>query len=175
MAALIPAGLSIVGGLLSKSSKNKEAAGIEAAGAASRAQLEPFVSAGADATGTISNALSGGPGAADAFKQFQNSTGFQSQLSSGIEGIVGNQATKGLLQSGSTLKRQTKFGQDLAQGGFQNFLSNLSGQAGRGVQAAGGAASSAQRTGVAAAQARGQGQEGLISGIGSAAQSIFGK
>lgn len=171
MASLIPAGLQIVGGLLNKSSKKKEAAGIEAAGGAARAELAPFTAPGAEANEQILNALSGGPGAMDAFAQFQKSTGFQSQLRAGTQAIVGSQATKGLLQSGSTLKRQTQFGQELAAGGFQNFLANLGGVASRGAGAAGAAAGVAERTGTAAAGTRSAGSEAFQTGLGAAFQT----
>lgn len=171
MASLIPAGLQIVGGLLNKSSKGKEAAGVLAAGAEANAQLQPFTAPGAEANQTILNALSGGAGAEDAFAQFQKSTGFQSQLSAGSAAIVGNQATRGLLNSGSTLKRQTKFGQDLAQGGFQNFLANLSGVANRGASTATAAADITRLTGTEAARTRSAGSEALQTGIGAAFQT----
>ena len=66
-------------GLLERchSYKDKEAKGITAAGAAAQEQLEPFITPGQEATQTIQNALSGGPEAADAFRQFQKSSGLE--------------------------------------------------------------------------------------------------
>ncbi len=171
MAALIPAGIAIVGGILSQRAKGKEARALAESGAASRAQLEPFISPGVEASQTISNALSGGPGALDAFRQFQQSTGFQEELRAGSEAIVGQQATRGLLQSGATLKRQTKFGQDLARGGFTNFLSNLQQQAGRGAAAAGAGAGISERTGAESARTAGAGSGALLEGIGQATRT----
>tara|TARA_R110000772_G_scaffold2839_1_gene10308 strand:+ start:20898 stop:21440 length:543 start_codon:yes stop_codon:yes gene_type:complete len=172
MAALIPAGISIVGGLLSKGSKDKEAKRMEAAGQASIEQLKPWQERGNAADETISNALSGGAGSAKAFEQFQNSNGYQAQLKAGNEGIVGNQATKGLLNSGSTLKRQTQFGNDLAQQGFSNFLGQLNSQANRGANAAGNVATATMNQGNNVASKQGEGSDSLISGIGQAAKPI---
>lgn len=101
------------------------------------ANLEGFAGAGEDANTAIMGALGQGePGAQDeAFQNFLNSTGFQSQLKAGSQAITGNAASRGLINSGATLKRQTQFGQDLAKGGFSNFLSQLGGVASRGLSA----------------------------------------
>jgi len=172
MGALVGIGSSIVGGLLSKGSGEREAADIRAAGEAGAAQFEPFQTAGAGANQTILDALSGGAGAQNAFQQFQGSTGFQSQLAAGSQAITGNQAAQGLLQSGSTLKRLNTFGQDLAQTGFSNFLGQLGGVANRGLAGAQGAAGALTGTGVQAAGAAAGGREGFQSGLGAAFQQI---
>lgn len=174
MGAALGIGASLVGGLLSRSSGEREAADIRAAGEAGAARFEPFETAGATANQTILDALSGGPGAANAFQQFQGSTGFQSQLAAGSQAITGNQAASGLLQSGSTLKRLNTFGQDLAQQGFGNFLGQLGGVAQRGIQGASGAAGALTGTGVQAAEAGAGGRAGFQSGLGAAFQQIPG-
>lgn len=173
MGAALGIGASIVGGLLGKSAKNKEAQAIAAAGREGAAQFEPFQTAGAGANQQILDALSGGAGAQNAFQQFQGSTGFQSQLAAGSQAITGNQAASGLLQSGSTLKRLNTFGQDLAQTGFSNFLGQLGGVANRGLAGAQGAASALTGTGVQAAQAQGQGASAFQSGLGAAGQGLI--
>ncbi len=171
MASLIPAGVAIVGGFLDQGRKDKEAADLKASSAAARADLQPFIEPGGQANQTISNALSGGPGATEAFKQFQNSTGFNAQLEAGSQAISGNQATAGLLNSGSTLKRQTKFGSDIAQQGFSNFLSQLGGVANRGASAAGAGAGITERGGVRQAEASSDGAGSFIEGLGGAFQT----
>ena len=172
MGAVLGIGSSLVGGLLSQSSKNKEAEAIAAAGREGAAQFQPFTEAGAGANEDILAALQGGPGADANFQNFLNSTGFQSQLQAGSQAITGNQATEGLLNSGATLKRLNTFGQDLAQGGFQNFLGNLGGVANRGIAGAQGAANALTGTGVQAAQAVGQGAAGFQAGLGGAVQGV---
>ena len=82
--------------------------------------------------------LGGDPAAGQAaLAQFRNGTGFQDQLRRGSEAITGNEATKGLLESGGTLEGQTAFGQNLAAGSFQDFLRNLMQESGQGLNAAG--------------------------------------
>ncbi len=173
MGSVLGIGASLVGGLLSRGAKNKEAQRITAAGREGAEQFAPFQEAGADANQQILSALSGGPGSQQAFQNFLGNTGFQSQLQAGSEAITGNQAAQGLLQSGSTLKRLTTFGQDLGQRGFSNFLGQLGGVAQRGLGAAGGAANALTGTGIQAAQTRGQGASGLQSGLGAAAQQAI--
>lgn len=172
MGALVGIGSSIVGGLLSKSSGKREAEDIRAAGREGAAQFEPFTTAGATANQTVLDALSGGEAGRNAFQQFQQGTGFQSQLAAGSQAITGNQAASGLLQSGSTLKRLNTFGQDLAQTGFSNFLGQLGNVAQRGVQGASGAAAALTGTGTQAAEAAAGGREGFQSGLGAAFQQI---
>ena len=138
-------------------------------------ELEQFAGAGEQATQGILGGLGFGDTEATdaAFQNFLNSTGFRSQLAAGSEAITGNQAAQGLLNSGSTLKRLTRFGQDLGQQGFSNFLGNLGGVANRGLTAAGGQASAISGSGQAAAAARRRGDEAFSSGIGQAAQGGF--
>jgi len=170
MGAVLGIGASLAGGLLSKSSKNKEARRITAAGKLGAEQFSPFQEAGADANQQILSSLSGGAGSQEAFQNFLGSTGFQSQLQAGSQAITGNQAASGLLQSGSTLKRLNTFGQDLGQQGFTNFLGQLGGVAQRGLGAAQGASNALTGTGVQAAQTQGQGSAGFQSGLGQAVQ-----
>lgn len=169
----------------------------EAGGAEAAARFDPFATAGGTANQGVLDALGfGAPGAGDAaFQNFLQSTGFQSQLQAGSQAITGNQAAAGLLNSGSTLKRLTRFGQDLGQQGFSNFLGNLGGVADRGLSAVSGQAGqigAASRAGAgevgasgragaaavsgagqAAADARARGDEGFASGIGQAAGGVF--
>lgn len=174
MGALLGIGSSIVGGLLSKSSGNQQADDLRAAGEAGAARFEPFESAGAGANQQILDALSGGEGATNAFQNFQNSTGFQSQLAAGSQAITGNQASRGLLNSGSTLKRQTKFGSDLAAGGFSDFLGQLGNVANRGVAGAQGASNALVGANTNAANAAAEGRGGFQAGLGAAVQQIPG-
>ena len=188
----------IVGGILGKKSGKREAAALRATGAeaAGIAQaggaeaagvLDPFAQAGGVATQGILGGLGfGDTGETDAaFQNFLRSTGFRSQLAAGSEAITGNQAARGLLNSGATLKRLTRFGQDLGQQGFTNFLGQLGNVAGRGLTAAGGqaqqigaagraGAGAISQSGQAAAAARRSGDAAFSSGIGQASQGVFG-
>lgn len=83
-------------------------------------------------TGNTSNALAsllgvgGTPGSQDeAFNNYKDSTGYGFQLKSGQDAITGSAAAKGLLDSGSTAKGLTQFGQDLASTKFNDYLNGL--------------------------------------------------
>ena len=165
----------IVGGIMGKKTGKRQAAALRATGEQATGELEGFAGAGDQAN----EAILGGLGIGDtaqtdaAFENFLSSTGFRSQLAAGSEAITGNQAAAGLLNSGSTLKRLTRFGQDLGQQGFNNFLGNLGNVAGRGLTATGKQADIITGTGEAAATARAGGDKAFSSGIGQAAGGAF--
>lgn len=82
--------------------------------------------------------LSGDPtAAAKAFGDWRGSTGYQFRLDSGVNAITGNAATRGTLDSGSTLKAITQFGQNTADQSFNTYLGNVDAIAGRGTNAIG--------------------------------------
>lgn len=166
----------LVGGLFDKKRKDKEASRVGAAGRLGAAQLAPFQEAGVSASQAQANLLGLGDDAAgdEAFRRFQESSGFQSQLRAGSQAITGNQAARGLLSSGSTLKRLSTFGSDLAKQGFSSFLGQLGGVAQRGLGAATGAAQALTGTGVRAAEARSEGTAGALSGAGQGFQELVG-
>lgn len=174
MTAALGIGASILGGVLGKKSGDAEAAAIREGGQQAQKVLSPFTEGGAGANTAILDALGqGDPGAQDAaFQNFLSSTGFRSQLQAGSEAITGNQAAAGLLNSGSTLKRLTRFGQDLGQQGFQNFLGNLGGVADRGLGAATSTASALTGAATGAAGAKAGGASALQSGLGAAIGGI---
>lgn len=64
-----------------------------------------------------------------AFQNYLNSTGYNFQLDQGSHAITGNAASKGLLNSGSTGKALTTFGQNLASTTFGNYLNQVNGLA----------------------------------------------
>lgn len=167
----------IIGGIAGKIAAGKQAKGLRKAGERAAGVLDPFSEAGVTANTAALQALGqGGPGTQDVqFQNFLNSTGFREQLRAGSEAITGNQAAAGLLNSGATLKRLTRFGQDLGQQSFQNFFGNLSSIAGRGLTAAGGQAGILSGSGAAAADAAATGNEALITGFGRAGTGILGK
>lgn len=104
------------------------------------AGLSPQVANGTGASNSIAALLGvgGDPAAqAAAFKQFQNSTGYQEQLAAGSQAITGNAASKGLLNSGATAKALQASGQTLANQSYQSYLNPLQALVGSGNQAAG--------------------------------------
>ncbi len=170
LGSIIGIGGNIIGGLLGKKSGAEAAGAIRTGGREAAGILQPFVDPGVSANQAILEALGqGAPGAQqEQFQNFLSSTGFQARLRAGSEAITGSRAARGLLGSGSTLRRLTQFGQEEAQGGFANFLGLLGGVAGRGVSAAGGAAAALSGANIPAAQAQLRGQEQFQSGLGAA-------
>lgn len=109
------------------------------------------------ATGTGASALQnllglgGDPSAQNAaFQTFRDSTGYQDQMRAGQEAITGSAAARGLLNSGSTAKALTQFGQGLADQSFNSYLDNLLKYSNIGLQAGsvlGGAGQTQQSSG----------------------------
>lgn len=82
--------------------------------------------------------LSGDPeAAAKAFADWRGSTGYDFALNEGLNAITSSSATRGMLDSGATLKAITRFGQGVADQSFASYLGNIDNIAGRGVNAIG--------------------------------------
>lgn len=98
----------------------------------------PTAQTGAKATSAISSLLGlESPGAYDsAYRQFQDSTGFQDRLNTGMKAITRNRATSGLLGSGATLRRLNDYGQLSAKSSFTDYLAQLLGLVTSGQDAA---------------------------------------
>jgi hypothetical protein len=80
--------------------------------------------------------LNGAPAQNAGFSNFNNSTGYQFGLNQGIQSIVGNAATNGLLNSGGTLKAIDTYGQNYANTQYGNYMNQLMGLLGAGNQSA---------------------------------------
>lgn len=94
--------------------------------------------------GNANNAMAallglGGDSAAakSAFNNYLGSTGYNFNLQQGTAGINANAASRGLLNSGSTGKALTSYGQNLGSQYFNSYLGQLSGLAGAGQTALG--------------------------------------
>jgi hypothetical protein len=59
------------------------------------------------------------------FRNFRNNSGYRFMLDEGQDGIVGNAAAKGLMNSGATAKRLSRFRSDLANTTYQQYMSNM--------------------------------------------------
>lgn len=68
------------------------------------------------------------PGVSNGFNNYLKSTGYNFQLKSGSDAITTNNASKGLLNSGGTIKGLDAFGQDLGSNYFNNYLSQIGAQ-----------------------------------------------
>lgn len=121
----------------------------------------PYSGPGGAANTATANLLGvgGNPAASEAaLNNYLNSTGYNFRLREGQRAITGSAAARGLLNSGSTARALTAYGQDLASQGFDNYLAQLGGLANRGLTATGLQSD--------AAASRASGFAGLATGIG---------
>lgn len=81
--------------------------------------------------------LQGDTGQAKAFENYKDSSGYNFIKNQGIDSINANDASKGLLASGSALKAITDYSGNLASTFLDNYLNRLSGLSASGNTAAG--------------------------------------
>jgi hypothetical protein len=74
---------------------------------------------------------------ADAFKNFQNTTGYQTNLQQGLDATVANSAARGAFQSGATAKALQDRGTQLNNAYLNQFLGQLTNQSNTGTAAKG--------------------------------------
>lgn len=79
--------------------------------------------------------LHGNPAADDAFNKYKDDSGYGFIMDSGERAITGSAAARGLLNSGSTAKALTQFGQNTASQFYNNYLDRLLGLSNQGLQA----------------------------------------
>lgn len=80
--------------------------------------------------------IGGDPTAANAaFDQFRNSTGYQNVFNEAMRGVTNSAAGRGLFGSGAHGRALQTNAANLAQGSFGNYLSQLGGLSGMGMQA----------------------------------------
>jgi len=70
--------------------------------------------------------LNGAEGNARARAAFQNNPGYQTQLDTGLQAIDRGAAARGMLLSGNTLAAEQKYGSDLANQSWNQYLSSFS-------------------------------------------------
>lgn len=102
-------------------------------------QYAPQVQQGLDASDAYGNLLGlSGPSRFDEqFNDYKDSSGYNFMLDQGSKAITGNNAAKGLLNSGSTLKALNTFGQNTASTYFNQYLDRLLGLTKSGQEAGG--------------------------------------
>lgn len=139
-----------------------------------------FVNNGASANNASAELLGLKPITGDTqngFKNYLNSTGYNFQRQQGSDAITGSAAARGLLNSGSTGKALTTFGQNLAAGSFNNYLGHLNTMGGAGQTSLGQVSQAGTQGGQGAAQASQSGTSSGVNQLGSAlggAFSLFG-
>lgn len=119
--------------------------------------------------------LNGSAGQDQAFKNWQDSTGYQFGLNQGTQAITGNAAATGLLNSGATAKALNTYGQNYANTQYGNYFNQLQGLQNSGNQAAGVVSGAGQQsTSSSSNQSQGsQGSQG--GGLGSFIGSLMAK
>lgn len=116
------------------------------------------------------NGAAGASRAGPAFQNYLNSTGYGFQRNEGTRAITNSTAARGILNSGSTAKALTKYGQGLADTTFGNYLDRTGTVAGRGLQAAGQIGAAGTEGGRTAADAQQSGitkAGGILGGLAS--------
>ena len=157
-AAGVTAAAGIGSSLLSSSAASKAADKANAAQrealAVSRADLEPWRTAGQGALPQVQNAagMNGQEGYDAAMQQFHTSPGYQFQLDQGLRAVDAGAAAQGFGRSGAVLKAEQAFGSGLADQSFKEYYNRLFDLSKLGESAASGQASASQATGTGIAQ-----------------------
>lgn len=105
------------------------------------ARIDPYAQGGAQARDYY-NALVGLPSSVSmedarrGFDNYLNTAGFDDEYEQGVTGIVGGQAARRMLGSGSTLKGLERFRQGLKGSYFGNYLNSIGNQQAMGLNAA---------------------------------------
>lgn len=103
--------------------------------------FKPYVETGQKFGDLYASYLTGARGADDpGINNYLDLTGYNDQLNEGSRGIIASQATKGLLNSGSTLKALEKYRLGLKGAASNNYLNLLGNQQALGFNAAGASA-----------------------------------
>jgi hypothetical protein len=79
--------------------------------------------------------LNGATGQDEGFKKFRESGGYNFIKDEGLGGITASNASKGLLNSGSALKKITTYGTNLASNFLNSYLAQLAGLSDTGLKA----------------------------------------
>jgi hypothetical protein len=131
------------------------------------------VEQGSQANSMVANLLGLGDDAAGdaALERYNKSSGMDFLLDSGSRAITGNMASKGLLNSGATLKGLTTFGQGLASTQFGSYLDKLMGLA-DGSYKAGGIIGNAGQVSQSQSSSKGNSKPGIGGFLGQVGAGI---
>lgn len=109
----------------------------------------PMMNQGVGANNFLSSLLTGqgDTGAANAgFQGYLQNAGFNNVLQQMMRGVTGGQAASGMLRSGATSSRLLEEGTKLNSGMFNNYLQQLYGLSGLGLQSGGLVANAGQKS-----------------------------
>jgi len=121
------------------------------------------VGQGANAVGNAANGIAAGGGAEQGYNNYLQMAGYAPAMRQLSQGITGQGAASGILNSGSTAKALQTRGTELNQSFFNNYLQQLAGLSGLGLQAGNLVANVGQKN-----------TSGSPSGLGSIASTVGG-
>lgn len=104
------------------------------------------VAGAANSIGTAANGVANAGGAQEGYQNYLQNAGYAPAMRQLSQGVVGQGAAAGLLNSGTTAKALQSRGAELNQGYFNNYLQNLQQQQGAGLQAGGIIANTGQQS-----------------------------
>lgn len=104
------------------------------------------VSGTANTVGNAANAIAAGGGAQQGYNNYLQNAGYAPAMREMSRGVVGQGAASGLLNSGATSKALQTRGTELNQSFFNNYLQQLQGLSGLGLQAGGLVANTGQKS-----------------------------
>lgn len=125
------------------------------------------VASTANTVGTAANGIAAGGGAQQGYNNYLQMAGYAPAMRQLSQGITGQGAASGLLNSGATARALQTRGAELNQGFFNNYLQQLAGLSGLGLQAGGLVANTGQRS-------TGSSTGGSPSTLGSIASTVGG-
>lgn len=131
------------------------------------AQLLGVSQGGMDRVGGGLNMIAEGGGAQAGYQDYLRNAGYAPALQQMQQNVTGQGAASGLLNSGATSKALLREGANLNNQYFNNYLQQLSGLAGQGLQAGGLVANTGQRS-------TSNSQGGGPSTLGSVASTVGG-
>lgn len=100
----------------------------------------------ANTVGTAANGIAAGGGAQQGYNNYLQMAGYAPAMRQLSQGITGQGAASGLLNSGATARALQTRGAELNQGFFNNYLQQLAGLSGLGLQAGGLVANTGQKS-----------------------------
>ncbi len=104
------------------------------------------VSSTASTIGNAANRIAEGGGAQQGYQNYLQMAGYEPALATMQRGVTGGAAARGILNSGATAKALQDRGAEINQGYFNNYLQQLSGLSGLGLQAGGLIANTGQKS-----------------------------
>lgn len=104
------------------------------------------VSSTANTVGTAANGIAAGGGAQQGYNNYLQMAGYAPAMRQMAQGVTGQGAASGLLNSGATAKALQTRGAEINQGFFNNYLQQLAGLSGLGLQAGGLVANTGQKS-----------------------------